>query len=71
MLKQVVKQKGVTLLLAVTLASIWAAGIAPAQSSARTQTPEISKPASNLNYICPPWGCPPPHCGTIYNPCPM
>jgi hypothetical protein len=73
MLKQLknrsMKQKAVNLLFAVTLATIWTAGITPAQS--RVSTPTISKPASNLNYICPPWGCPPPHCGTIYNPCPM
>jgi hypothetical protein len=71
--KRSMKQNGVTLLLAVTLASIWAVGIAGAQSRVSTPATGISKlPPTSTYPICPPWGCTPaPHCGTPNNPCPQ
>lgn len=51
------KQNGVTLLLAVTLTSIWAVGIAGAQSRVNPQATGISKLPSTSNWpICPPLG---------------
>jgi hypothetical protein len=66
------KQNGVTLLMAVTLTSIWAVRIAGAQSTVSPQATGISKLPSTGNWpICPPWGCTPaPHCGGPNNPCP-
>lgn len=58
------------LLLAATLAAPTFKTDFNKHRSFGTEVNERERNVKQAFTICPPWFCPPPHCGTENNPCP-